>query len=101
LDLGQAEISFWIADRLSRKDLAIEAAQAALAFAFTSLHLDTVRAHQMSGNPLVARILRQLGMKNDSAAPQAVARWGRTEWVLGWTVSKTAWMTSLQDTAAH
>src|SRR5580698_9072671 len=46
LDLGQAELSFWIADRLSRKDLGIEAAQAALAFAFTSLHLDTVRAHQ-------------------------------------------------------
>jgi len=101
LDLGQAELSFWIADRLSRKDLGIEAAQAALAFAFTSLHLDTVRAHQMSGNPLVARILRQLGMKPDGAAPQAVARWGRTEWVLGWTVSRSAWMTSLQDTAAH
>jgi RimJ/RimL family protein N-acetyltransferase len=101
LGLGQAEISFWIADRLSRKDLAIEAAQAALAFAFTSLHLDTVRAHQISGNPLVARILRRLAMKPDSAAPQTLVRSGRTELVFGWTLSRTTWMTSLQDTAAH
>jgi len=43
----------------------------------------------------------KVGMTTGGAAPQAVARWGRTEWVLGWTVSRSAWMTSLQDTAAH
>jgi RimJ/RimL family protein N-acetyltransferase len=98
---GQADISFWIADRISRKDLAIEAAQAALAFAFTSLQIDTVKAHQLSGNPLVARILRRLGMAPDSAAPQAVSRWGRSEEVLAWSVSRSAWLDSLQDAAAH
>jgi ribosomal-protein-alanine N-acetyltransferase len=101
LGLGLADISFWIADRLSRKNLAIEAAQAALAFGFTSLHLDTISAHQLSGNPLMVRILRQLGMKPDSAEPKIMARWSRTEWALGWTISRTTWMASLQDPAAH
>src|SRR5665213_1621726 len=92
LELGRANVSFWIADRLARKDLAIKAAQAALAFAFTSLQLDTVEAHQLAGNPLVARILRRLGMNPDKAAPQAVSGWGQCEDVFGWTISKGPWM---------
>src|SRR5665213_2320379 len=91
LELGRANLSFWIADCLARKDLAIEAAQAALAFAFTSLQVDTVHAHLLTGNPRVARILRQLGMKSDTAAPHTESRWGRSEEVLPWIVSKVAW----------
>jgi len=101
LDRGRANVSFWIAERTSRKDLAIEAAQAALAFAFTSLPVDAVQAHQLSGNPLVARILRRLGMKPDTVVPRAVSGWDRSEEALAWSVSKTSWMGSLQDTAAH
>ena len=101
LQLGRANLSFWIADRLARKDLAIEAAQAALAFAFTSLQLDTVHANLLSGNPLVARVLRRLGMKSDTALLQTESRWGRSEEVLPWSMSKAMWMASLQDPAAH
>jgi ribosomal-protein-alanine N-acetyltransferase len=101
LERGRANISFWIADRISRKDLAIEAAQAALAFAFTSLKLDTVQADQLTGNPLVARILSRLGLKPDSGAPHAVSAWGRSEEVLAWSVSRATWMASLQDTTHH
>src|ERR1700744_149701 len=57
LERARANVSFWIAARVSRKDLAIEAAQAALAFAFTSLQLDTIQAQQLVGNPLAARVL--------------------------------------------
>jgi RimJ/RimL family protein N-acetyltransferase len=96
LERARANVSFWIAARVSRKDLAIEAAQAALAFAFTSLQLDTVQAHQLIGNPLAARILRGIGMKPDTAAPRAVSLWGRTdEEVLPWSVSRTTWLESL------
>ena len=100
LQLGRANLSFWIADRLARKDRAIEAAQAALAFAFTSLQLDSVHAHLLSGNPLVARILRRLGMKSDNETLQQ-SRWGRSEEVLAWSVSKAVWKASLQDPAAQ
>ena len=101
LQRGQAELSFWIAERIARKDLAIEAAQAALAFAFTSLQLDTVGALQLSGNALTARILRRLGMKLEHAAAQTVSRRVRDEAVFIWSVSRSAWMIALQDGAAH
>ncbi|HEY1900045.1 MAG TPA: GNAT family N-acetyltransferase [Steroidobacteraceae bacterium] len=101
LEHGRANLSFWIADRIARKDLAIEAAQAALAFAFTSLQLDAVEAHQLTGNPLMARILRRLGMKPEAGTPQPVIAWGRSEDVLGWNISRTAWMATLQDQTAH
>ena len=101
LELGRANLSFWIADRIARKDLALEAAQAALAFAFTSLQVDTVKAHQLTANPLLSRILRRLGMKPDTAAPQTLYGWGRSEEGLAWSVSRATWMASLQDAAAH
>jgi RimJ/RimL family protein N-acetyltransferase len=101
LEHGRANISFWIAERTVRKDLAIEAAQAALAFAFTSLQLDSVHAHLLGGNPLMARILRRLGMKADTGSFQTESRWGRSEEVLPWSESKANWMASLQDQAAH
>jgi [ribosomal protein S5]-alanine N-acetyltransferase len=98
---GQAEISFWIAERISRKDLAIEAVQAALAFAFTSLQVDAVQTHQLTGNPMVARVLRRVGMKPDTAAPVNIYRWERSEEVLSWRVSRAIWIDSLHNAAAH
>jgi [ribosomal protein S5]-alanine N-acetyltransferase len=101
LQLGHANLSFWIADRLARKELTIEAAQVALAFAFTTLQLEAVNAHLLGGNPLMARVLRRLGMKSDTATLQTESRWGRSEEVLLWSISKATWMASLQDSAAH
>lgn len=100
LQRGRAELSFWIAERIARKDLTIEAAQAALAFAFTSLQLDTVCALQLSGKPFTARILRRLGMKLESATAQSVWRWDRSEEVFSWSVSRATWMMALRDGAA-
>jgi RimJ/RimL family protein N-acetyltransferase len=98
LERGRASVSFWVAERLLRKDLAIEAANAALAFAFTSLQVDSVQALQLIGNPLVARVLRRLGMKPDATAPQTLSEWGRgEEEVLHWSVSRTAWLEALQN----
>ena len=102
MEQGRAKVSFWIAERISRKERAIEATQAALAFAFTSLQVNTVRAHQLSGNPLVARVLRQLRMKPDAAGPQLLSRGdGREEEVIPWSVTRTAWLASLHDRPTH
>jgi RimJ/RimL family protein N-acetyltransferase len=101
LEWGEANVSFWIAERISRKERAIEAAQAALAFAFTSLQMNTVHAHQLSGNPLVARVLRLIGMKPDRALPQTLLQGdGREEEVLPWSVSRATWLASLHNRAA-
>ena len=102
LERGRASVSFWIAERIARKDLAFEAAQAALAFAFTTLQINSVQAHQLLGSPLVARVLRRLGMKPDTVVPQPVSRWERCEEeVLPWSVSRRAWLSSLQNGSAH
>lgn len=102
LERGRASVSFWIAERISRKDRAIEAAQAVLAFAFTSLQIKTVQAHQLGGDPLVARVLRELGMQPDAPAPQLLSRAdGSEEEVLSWSVSRMTWLASLHDSAAH
>jgi ribosomal-protein-alanine N-acetyltransferase len=101
LHLGRATLSFWIADRLARRELAIEAAQAALEFAFGSLRLESVHSHLLDGNPLMARILRRLGMKSDSATLQTQSRWGRSEEVSQWSLSRAVWKASLRDPAAN
>lgn len=101
LEVGRANLSFWIAERLWRKDFGIEATQAALAFAFTSLQLETVQARQLTVNPLVTRILRRLGMKPDTAAPRSASRSVPSEELLAWNVSRNAWTVSLQDAAAY
>ena len=100
-DREQADMSLWIAERTERKDLGIEAAQATLAFAFADLQVGRVQAHQLAGNPLLARNLRRLGMKAESIARQSLSRWGRSEegWV--WGIDRLEWMRSLQDAATH
>jgi [ribosomal protein S5]-alanine N-acetyltransferase len=101
LQLGRATLSFWIADRLARRELAIEAAQAALEFAFSSLQLESVHSHLLDGNPLMARILRRLGMKSNTATLQTQSRWGRSEEVSQWSLSRAVWKASLRDPAAN
>ena len=80
--------------------VSLEAAQAALAFAFTSLPLDIVHAHLCSANPLMARVLRRLGIKSDTGTLQTESR-SRSEEVLRLSMSKATWTASLQDPAAH
>jgi RimJ/RimL family protein N-acetyltransferase len=102
LERGRANVSFWIAERTKRRDLAFEAAQAALAFAFTTLQIGTIQAQQLLGCPLAARVLRRLGMRPDTAVPQPVSRWERSEEeVLAWNLSRTTWLSSLQSSFVH
>ncbi len=102
LERGRANVSVWIAERISRKDRAIEAAQAVLAFAFTSLQITTVQAHQFGGDPLAARVLRGLGMQPHAPASRLASRAdGSDAEVLPWSVSRITWLASLHDSAAH
>ncbi len=100
VDSEQAELTLWIAERLERKDLGLEAAQATLAYAFAHLHINQVMAPQLAGNLLLARILRRLGMKLDTVR-QTLCGWGRTEEGCLWSIDRVDWMNSLQDTSTH
>jgi [ribosomal protein S5]-alanine N-acetyltransferase len=90
---GTAELSFWISERMERRDLAIDAAQAALAFAFTSLHLRRVEALQLTDCQLVGRVLLRIGMQAQSALN--ICKWGRSEEVVPWGINRSDWVDAL------
>jgi [ribosomal protein S5]-alanine N-acetyltransferase len=90
---GSAELSFWISERMERRDLAIDAAQAALAFAFTTLHLRRVEALQLTDCQLVGRVLLRVGMQ--ARSPLRICKWGRSEEVVRWSVEYSQWVDSL------
>jgi [ribosomal protein S5]-alanine N-acetyltransferase len=90
---GSAELSFWISERLERRNLAIDAAQAVLAFAFTTLYLQRVEALQLTDCQLVGRVLLRIGMQAQS--PQCIYKWGRSEEVVPWSVDYSDWVDSL------
>ena len=92
---GQARMSLWIGARLERRDLAIEAAQAALAFAFTSLDLHRVYAQQLAADPLYGRVLSRIGMKLVAGQRQVVTRWGHQEEMLLWELRQAEWLAAL------
>ena len=92
---GQARMSLWIGARLERRDLAIEAAQAALAFAFTSLDLHRVYSQQLAADPLYGRVLFRIGMKPVAGQRQVVARWGHQEEMLLWDLRQADWLAAL------
>jgi [ribosomal protein S5]-alanine N-acetyltransferase len=97
---GQARLSLWIGARLERRDLAIEAAQAALAFAFTSLDLHRVYSQQLAADQLYGRVLFRLGMKLVAGQRQLVSRWGRQEEMLLWDLRQADWLAALTGSPA-
>lgn len=96
---GQARITFWIGARLERRDLAIEAAEAALAFAFTSLDLHRIYALQLASNQLYGRVLFRIGMKV-VAAQQQLSATGHLEDMLLWDLRHGDWLSMLTGGAA-
>jgi RimJ/RimL family protein N-acetyltransferase len=93
VDHDSAELSFWISERMERRDLAVDAAQAALAFAFTTLHLRRIEALQLADCQLVGRVLLRIGMQAQSTTH--ISKWGRTEEVVPWSVDYSDWVDSL------
>jgi len=92
---GQARMSLWIGARLERRELGIEAAQAALAFAFTSLDLHRVYSQQLAADPLYGRVLSRIGMKLVAGQRQVVTRWGHAEEMLLWDLRQADWLAGL------
>lgn len=93
----QAELRFWTVKRIGRSHLALEVAHTALAFAFTCLHMEDVRACPLGDDPRLVRILRQLGMSRLTKALDAKSRPGSTEETLAWSVSRSNWEASLDE----
>ncbi len=97
----RAELRFWTAERIGHILLTLEAAQAAVSFAFTCLQTESVLAYSPDSNPQVSRILRQFGMQRGTNAPDAKSRWQHSDEVVPWSVSRSHWAASLQGTVIN
>jgi [ribosomal protein S5]-alanine N-acetyltransferase len=94
---GQAELSFWFEAAQDWTSYAAEAAQAALAFAFTDLGLSRVRAFSLAGHEQPAAVLGGAGL-HVSRPAKADSAWNEPfKDVLMWETSRSQWINHLQD----
>ncbi len=90
----QAELSFWI-DGRARQSYALEASQAALAFAFVTLQLHRVRAFHRAHHLCAGSTLSRLGMRPEGMLPHHALRWARPEHVIASVILRSDWLQSL------
>ena len=95
LEERQGELAFWIGAGRERVRHAIEATQAALAFAFTTLQLDRVRAFHLVRNLLATRVLSSIGVQQEGPLEQGVHGSDWYENVIVRAISKSDWLDSL------
>ncbi|HEV2446342.1 MAG TPA: GNAT family N-acetyltransferase [Candidatus Sulfopaludibacter sp.] len=81
---NQAELSFWLADRLAGQGYATEAACAVAGHGFHRLELNRICAYHMVRNPASGRVLAKLGFRQEGCLRQRVRKWGVYEDVLLW-----------------
>ena len=96
-DQRQAELSFWFEAAAEWTSYAAEAAQAAMAFAFTDLGLRRVRAFSLAGHEQPAAVLGCAGLKVLTPAKADSAWNGPFKNVLMWETSRGQWINYLQD----
>jgi ribosomal-protein-alanine N-acetyltransferase len=73
----RAELGYWIGAPFWGKGFATEAARAAAAFGFETLHLHRIYAHHFSGNTASRRVLEKIGMRHEGQSRQHIRKWDR------------------------
>jgi RimJ/RimL family protein N-acetyltransferase len=93
----QAELGFWLEALPGSEGLQVDVAQAALAFAFTTMELNSMRALITPGNLATAGILTALGMRQLQPTSKAGYVWTRFDDVHIWTITKRYWTEQLRS----
>lgn len=96
-DSSQAELSFWFEAEPDWTQHAAEAAQAALAFAFTDLHLNRVCAFSLAGREQPAAVLATAGLHALADTGRHLAASDPLKEVVVWETSRAEWISHLQD----
>jgi len=91
LERKQAELCFWLVPIPDADELLMEAAQTALAFAFETLHMNTMRAVSIPGKPQTSGILTSIGMRLLQPTCQGSSDWTRFNDVHIWTITRSGW----------
>jgi RimJ/RimL family protein N-acetyltransferase len=91
----QVELRFWIDGGVHRGRYALEASQAALAFAFTTLEMNHVCAFHLERDALAKHTLAKIGMRQQTTLRQRINKWDQFEEVIVRAVSRSDWLESL------
>ena len=70
-----AELGYWIGVPFWGRGYATEAASAAVAFGFETLHLHRIYAHHFAGNTASQRVLEKIGMRHEGRFRQHIQKW--------------------------
>ncbi len=73
----RAELGYWIGVPFWGRGYATEAASAAVAFGFETLHLRRIYAHHFAGNTASQRVLEKIGMRHEGQSRQHIQKWDR------------------------
>ena len=72
-----AELGYWIGVPYWGRGYATEAASAAVAFGFETLHLNRIYAHHFAENTASGRVLEKIGMRHEGRSRQHIRKWDR------------------------
>jgi RimJ/RimL family protein N-acetyltransferase len=91
LERGHAELCFWVASNVNPDAVMKEAAQTALAFAFETLHMSSMRAVSLPGKVGAAELLSSVGMRRLQPVCEGDSNWTRFSDVHIWTITRNRW----------
>jgi [ribosomal protein S5]-alanine N-acetyltransferase len=101
LEHRRAKLTFRVGPSRQCNDRAIEAAQAALAFAFTDLGLNRISACHRVRQPRAAQTLSCLGMRREGLLQQSLWDGEQFEDVMLWAILRIAWVELLHRRSAR
>jgi RimJ/RimL family protein N-acetyltransferase len=91
----QAELCFWLENLHGSGEFQLDVAHATLAFAFTTMELNSIRALSTPGRIGPAGVLTALGMRQLQPTSTAGTVWTRLDDVHIWTITKHHWAEQL------
>jgi len=98
LERHHAELCFWLEPFPKSGEVMLEAAQTALAFAFTNLNMVSMRALSTPNRNGAAQLLIEIGMQLLQPARSQGTYWTRFDDVNIWTLTRPRWQRQLRIT---
>ncbi len=87
----RAELGYWIGQPYWNQGYTSEAAEAVLAYAFTTLDLHRVVAEHLTRNPASGRVMEKIGMTHEGTLHHHTQKWGVFEDVAVYGILQTEW----------
>jgi RimJ/RimL family protein N-acetyltransferase len=89
---ANAELGYWVTVPYWGKGICTDAVMAMLAFGFTTLDLNKVKAHHLESNPASGRVMAKCGMKREGMLMEELSHGGHLVNVALYGLTKSSWL---------